>query len=75
MKSAVKEISSFSVPIVVSTLIQSLSEFADNSTAQIALGMCDLSQLAAEYADCLAVSNAMPAAMANPAYRKMDSMS
>ncbi len=56
VKSAVKEISSFSVPIVVSTLIQSLSEFADNSTAQIALGMCDLSQLAAEYADCLAVS-------------------
>lgn len=55
-KAAAGEIASFGAPIVASTLIQSLSEFADHSTVQIALGMCDLNALAAEYENCLSLS-------------------
>lgn len=55
-KEAAGEIALFSAPIVASTLIQSLSEFADHSTVQISLGMCDLNALAAAYENCLSLS-------------------
>lgn len=56
VKGAAGEIASFGAPIIASALIQSLSEFADHSTVQISLGMCDLNALAAAYENCLMLS-------------------
>lgn len=51
-----RELVSFSLPIVVSTIIQSVSSFLDNASIQLCLSLCDLEQLAAAYSQSLSIS-------------------
>lgn len=53
---SVKEILSFSAPIIVSTIIQSVSSFFDNASVQYCLSLCDVNELKTAYANCLAIS-------------------
>lgn len=50
------EIISFSLPIIASTLIQSLFTFLDNSTVQYCLSLCDTGQLYEIYEEALSIS-------------------
>ena len=52
-----REIVSFSLPIIASTLIQSISVFAYNSAVQFCLSLADFNALKQEFADCLAVNS------------------
>ena len=53
----IKEILSFSLPIILSTLIQSLSSFLDNASIQYCLSLCDRNMLTEAYHQCLTISN------------------
>lgn len=53
---SLKEIAAFSAPIIVSTVIQSVSTFLDSSSVQYCLSLCNSSALKAAYQNCLAVS-------------------
>ncbi|MCC8016628.1 MAG: polysaccharide biosynthesis C-terminal domain-containing protein [Clostridiales bacterium] len=52
-----KEIMVFSAPIILSTLIQSLSEFFDNSSVQYCLSLCNPQMLKAAYSECIKINN------------------
>lgn len=52
-----REILSFSLPIIASTLIQSLSVFAYNSSVQYCLSLADFDLLKQNYSACLAVNS------------------
>lgn len=54
--SSMMEIVSFSMPIIASTLIQSLSAFLDNSSVQYFLSMCDIDELKTAYFQCVKIS-------------------
>lgn len=53
----IKEIISFSMPIIFSTLIQSVSSFIDNASIQYCLSRCDFEELRNAYSQCLSISN------------------
>ncbi len=53
----IREIISFSLPIILSTLIQSASAFLDNASIQYCLSLCDQQELKEAYAQCLAIGN------------------
>lgn len=53
----IKEVLSFSLPIILSTLIQSLSSFLDNASIQYCLSMCDQNALKEAYQQCLSIGN------------------
>ena len=53
----IKEILSFSLPIILSTLIQSLSSFLDNASIQYCLSLCDQKELRFAYRQCLKIGN------------------
>ncbi len=53
----IKKILTFSMPIILSSLIQSLSGFADNASIQYCLTLCDQSALREAYAECLRISS------------------
>lgn len=55
---SLKEIASFSAPIIISTIIQSVSTFLDNSSVQFCLSLCDSEVLKSAYSSCLSVSGA-----------------
>lgn len=55
---SLKEIAVFSAPIIISTIIQSISTFLDNSSVQFCLSLCDGEILKNAYSSCLAVSGA-----------------
>lgn len=52
-----KELLSFSAPIILSSLIQSVSGFADNASIQYCLTLCDQTALREAYAQCLSISS------------------
>ncbi|MDE6412691.1 MAG: polysaccharide biosynthesis C-terminal domain-containing protein [Eubacterium sp.] len=52
-----KEIISFSAPIIVSTIIQSASTFLDNSSVQYCLAQCNLDKLKEAYESCLQITS------------------
>ncbi len=54
---SVSEIFRFSLPIIASTLIQSLSVFAYNSAVQFCLSLADFSLLKQEFSECLSVNS------------------
>lgn len=56
-RDSAKEILSFSAPIIISTLIQSLSEFFDNSSVQYCLSLCSAERLQAAFAKCFEINN------------------
>lgn len=51
-----RELISFCLPIVASTLIQSVSTFLDNASIQYCLSMCDFDQLKSAYSQSLSIS-------------------
>lgn len=51
------EIVSFSAPIIVSTIIQSVSAFIDNSSVQFCLSQCDMNGLKSAYQQCLRITS------------------
>ncbi len=53
---SMKEILSFSAPIIVSTIIQSVSTFFDNSSVQYCLSFCNFNELKNAYAKCIEIS-------------------
>ena len=53
---SLKEILSFSAPIIVSTVIQSASTFLDNASIQYCLSLCSREGLRQAYAACLQMS-------------------
>lgn len=53
---SMKEILSFSAPIIISTIIQSTSVFLDNSSVQYCLSFCSSDALKNAYSSCLAIS-------------------
>lgn len=53
----IREILTFSMPIILSSLIQSLSGFADNASIQYCLTLCDQTALKEAYAECLRISS------------------
>lgn len=53
---SLKEILNFSAPIIVSTIIQSVSTFFDNSSVQYCLSLCDANELKNAYANCIQIS-------------------
>lgn len=53
-----REIVSFSLPIILSTLIQSISAFLDNASIQYCLSLCNQQELSAAYAQCIEIGNA-----------------
>lgn len=55
---SLKEIAAFSAPIIVSTVIQSLSTFLDNSSVQYCLSLCSSEALKNAYKSCLEISGA-----------------
>lgn len=52
-----REIISFSIPIIAATLIQSISEFVDHSSVQYCLSSCDVNMLKQAYAECIKINN------------------
>lgn len=52
-----REIVSFSAPIIVSTIIQSISMFLDNSSVQYCLAQCSLDGLKSAYSQCLQITS------------------
>lgn len=56
MIGSLKEIAVFSAPIIVSTIIQSVSTFLDNSSVQICLSYCDIGELKNAYKTCIEIS-------------------
>lgn len=52
-----KEILKFSAPIIASALIQSLSEFLDNSSVQYCLSLCPPQELQNAFAKCFEINN------------------
>ena len=52
-----KEILSFSAPIIISTIIQSVSTFLDNSSVQYCLSRCNLDRLKEAYQSCLQITS------------------
>lgn len=53
---SLKEILSFSAPIIVSTIIQSVSTFLDNASVQYCLSLCNINELKSAYSNCLEIS-------------------
>lgn len=53
---SVKEILSFSAPIIISTIIQSASTFFDNASVQYCLSLCNVNELKTAYSNCLKIS-------------------
>lgn len=53
-----REIVSFSMPIILSTLIQSVSAFLDNASIQYCLSLCNIQELSTAYAQCIEIGNA-----------------
>lgn len=53
---SIREIVSFSMPIIASTLIQSISAFLDNACVQYFLSMCDMNELKLAYSQCIKIS-------------------
>lgn len=53
-----REIISFSLPIILSTLIQSLSAFLDNASIQYCLSLCNQTELREAYSQCLEIGKA-----------------
>lgn len=53
---SLKEIAVFSAPIIVSTVIQSVSTFLDNSSVQICLSYCNIDELKNAYKSCIEIS-------------------
>lgn len=56
-KDSMREILSFSAPIVVSTVMQSASTFLDNASVQYCLSICSLDGLKAAYARCIELTS------------------
>lgn len=54
---SLKEIAVFSAPIIISTVIQSISTFLDNSSVQICLSYCSVDDLKNAYQSCIKISN------------------
>ncbi|MDE5671280.1 MAG: oligosaccharide flippase family protein [Eubacterium sp.] len=54
---SLKEIISFSAPIIVSTIIQSVSTFLDNSSVQYCLSQCNFDKLKEAYQSCLQITS------------------
>ncbi len=54
---ALKEIISFSAPIIISTIIQSVSTFLDNSSVQYCLSQCNFDKLKEAYQSCLQLTS------------------
>ncbi len=52
-----KEIISFSAPIIISTIIQSVSTFLDNSSVQYCLSQCNFDKLQEAYQSCLQLTS------------------
>ncbi len=52
-----KEIISFSAPIIISTIIQSVSTFLDNSSVQYCLSHCNFDKLKEAYQSCLQLTS------------------
>jgi len=52
-----KEIISFSAPIIISTIIQSVSTFLDNSSVQYCLSQCNFDKLKEAYQSCLQLTS------------------
>ncbi len=52
----IKELLKFSLPIAVSTLIQSGSAFLDNASVQYCLSLCSAQSLSQAYSQCLMIS-------------------
>lgn len=55
---SVREIVSFSAPIIISTVIQSASSFIDNACVQYFLSNCNAAELKEKYSTCLEISGA-----------------
>lgn len=55
--SSFKEIISFSLPIIASTIIQSISAFLDNSSVQYCLSRCNFEGLKAAYQQCIQITS------------------
>lgn len=56
IKDSIREIAVFSAPIILSTLIQSVSEFLDTASVQYCLSLCDFETLKAAYSECLRIN-------------------
>ena len=56
-KDSLGEIISFSAPIIVSTIIQSVSTFLDNTSVQYCLSLCNIEQLKIAYQQCLQITS------------------
>lgn len=54
---SLSELLSFSAPIIVSTVIQSLSTFFDNASVQYCLSLCGREELMNAYGECLKMSS------------------
>lgn len=53
---SLKEIAVFSAPIIISTIIQSVSTFLDNSSVQLCLSYCNADELKNAYKTCIEIS-------------------
>ena len=53
---SLKEIAAFSAPIIISTIIQSVSTFLDNSSVQLCLSYCNSDELKNAYKTCIEIS-------------------
>lgn len=53
---SMKEILSFSGPIIISAVIQSASAFLDNASVQYCLSLCDAEGLKSVYTECIKIS-------------------